>query len=61
MLRGMKDLSGLVVEVADGATGRVKDFYFDYGACVLNGFGGGDPWLSGQNANLDSRSHIERH
>ena len=29
MLRSMKDLRGLVVEVADGATGRVKDFYFD--------------------------------
>ena len=57
----MKDLRGVVVEVADGPIGRVKDFYFDQGACVLSGFRNGDPWLSGQNANLDSRFHVERH
>ena len=57
----MKDLRGLVVEVADAPIGRVKDCYFDQGACVLNGFRSGDSWLSGQNANLNSRSHIERH
>ena len=61
MLRGIRDLRGLVVEVADGPIGRVKDFYFDQGACVLSGFRNGDPWLSGQNANLDSRSNVERH
>ena len=47
MLRGIRDLRGLVVEVADGAIGRVKDFYFDQGACVLNAFTSGDSWLSG--------------
>ena len=42
MLRSMNDLSDLADDAADGTIGHVKNFYFDQGACVLNGFRSGD-------------------